>query len=131
MDSRIPSVIHAPPVRALGKWILVKLVPRIDKVGSLYLPQKTYIQAEDYAVIVSTGYGMTRKNRVIPHDVSEGDVVQVVRIHEVTATQKAMQAEVGEGYLFLQENDILFVDEEIPKVQIFHDAPMAGEESAP
>lgn len=130
--SRIPSVVHAPPVRALGKWMLMWLVPREEKVGSIIIPQGTYTKAEDFAVVVSVGRGIPTRKKIVPHGVVEGDVVIVVRIHEITATQKAVQAELGQGFVFLQENDIEGVVEDVPKVQIVKDALLPGdvEESA-
>lgn len=125
MLERVPSEIRVPPLQALGKWLLVKLVPRVDRVGLVHLPEGKYAHAEDLAVVVSVGRGGVAAGKVILHDVSPGAVVVVVRLHEVTESQKAWQAVVGKDFLFLQDSDIFF-EVECPPVSIIVDPDWEG-----
>ena len=115
---RVPSVVYRPPVRALTQWLLVYVVPRVGKIGRIHLPQGSYLKGDDLAVIVSAGIGSWRKKSYIPHPVEPGDVVMVIRIHEVTSTNKQLQADLGDGFFFLRDSDLICVCDGAPRVRV-------------
>lgn len=103
--------ILARKVRAYGRWILVRVEALPEKSGSLYLPQGSFERWEGRAVVESAGRGISTTRGWVPHEVKPGDVVVVARAHTRTSTGERIQEVLGEGYVFIQWNDIMGVIE--------------------
>jgi len=100
-------------IRVLNHKLLVKLDPSPEVIGSIIVPNGSYTRSECWATVVNVGTGVdTRKGRV-PIDLKKGDRVLVIRMHELTSSNKGYQAMLGKGYVFLDyPDDILLVQEE-------------------
>lgn len=109
-------------VRPLGTRVIVELDELPGQIGSIYLPDGAYMEAEGFATVLRVGPGhWTKSGKRIPVPLEEGDRVLVIRLHERTSTQEGLQAvpEIGPGRLVLNAlQDILgVVEDEGPEPQ--------------
>lgn len=111
-------------LRPLHDNILVKIDPLPEMMGSgiLVRPQGAYDDAKGWATVIAVGPGRwasrLRKGAVaspenkpvrLPMGLEPGDRIYTIRVHEKVATQRAIQAMFGEGYLMLKPADVLCV----------------------
>lgn len=108
--------------RPMNDWVLVRLDPLPEKLGSILLPSKGHIYT---ATVLSVGPGAEipldhnrpEKKRFFPTDVRAGEKVVFLRWAVEGRQGKAVRStfeELGADIALIKERDILFVMELAP-----------------
>lgn len=96
-------------IRPLHDWILVKMDPVQQQVGSIFLPEGVDFRA---ATVLSVGPGKERPTgQREPMEVSPGDRLVFHRAHAEHGQGRAMVTELGDDRVLIKPRDVLVVFE--------------------
>lgn len=112
--------------RPMNDWVLVRMDPLPEKIGSILLPSKGSIYTATVLAVgpgaeISLDHNHPEKKRFFPTDVRSGERVAFLRWAVESQQGKAVRStfeDLGADHALIKERDILFVLELAPDEKV-------------